>query len=108
MVSSDQPYSQRILEISIRHRFLPQNERKCMGRGFQENPHFCWKKLWSETVVECDIEESETEPCGAYSHLRLHLTKIRGLEVDSNDIDELVEEHNQKLTTEELMELQSV
>ncbi|GBM91802.1 hypothetical protein AVEN_194200-1 [Araneus ventricosus] len=30
------------------------------------------------------------------------------LEVDSNDIDELVEEHNQELTTEELMELHCV
>ncbi|GBN50912.1 hypothetical protein AVEN_49257-1 [Araneus ventricosus] len=26
-----------------------------------------WKKFWSESIVECDIEESETVPCGAYS-----------------------------------------
>ncbi|GBN23836.1 hypothetical protein AVEN_171119-1 [Araneus ventricosus] len=32
MVSRDQPYSQRILEISLPHCFLPQNDRKCMGR----------------------------------------------------------------------------
>ncbi|GBL78100.1 hypothetical protein AVEN_143394-1 [Araneus ventricosus] len=36
------------------------------------------------------------------------LAKIRGLEVDSNDIGELVEEHSQELTTEELMELHCV
>ncbi|GBM20232.1 hypothetical protein AVEN_216652-1 [Araneus ventricosus] len=36
------------------------------------------------------------------------LAKIRGLEVDKNDIDELVEEHNQDLTTEELMKLHCV
>ncbi|GBM14252.1 hypothetical protein AVEN_167333-1 [Araneus ventricosus] len=36
------------------------------------------------------------------------LVNIRGLEVDSNDIDELVEEHSQELTTEELMELHCV
>ncbi|GBL77413.1 hypothetical protein AVEN_41818-1 [Araneus ventricosus] len=34
--------------------------------------------------------------------------KIMGLEVDGNDIDELVKEHNQQLTTEELMELHCV
>ncbi|GBM31582.1 hypothetical protein AVEN_11751-1 [Araneus ventricosus] len=33
---------------------------------------------------------------------------IRGLEVDSKDIDELVEELNQELTTEELTELHCV
>ncbi|GBN38037.1 Elongation of very long chain fatty acids protein 4 [Araneus ventricosus] len=32
----------------------------------------------------------------------VYLAKIRGLEVDSNDIDELVEEHNLELTTERL------
>ncbi|GBM50183.1 hypothetical protein AVEN_71801-1 [Araneus ventricosus] len=36
------------------------------------------------------------------------LAKIRGLEVDSNDIDELVEKQSQELTTEELMELHCV
>ncbi|GBN60692.1 hypothetical protein AVEN_227264-1 [Araneus ventricosus] len=36
------------------------------------------------------------------------LAKIRGLGVDSNDIDELVEDHNQELTTEDLMELHCV
>ncbi|GBM05904.1 hypothetical protein AVEN_135271-1 [Araneus ventricosus] len=34
--------------------------------------------------------------------------KIRTLEVDSNDINELAEEHNQELTTEELTELHCV
>ncbi|GBO12002.1 PHD finger-like domain-containing protein 5A [Araneus ventricosus] len=33
---------------------------------------------------------------------------IKGLEVDTNDIDEPVEENNQELTTEELMELHCV
>ncbi|GBL81027.1 hypothetical protein AVEN_274093-1 [Araneus ventricosus] len=26
-----------------------------------------WKKLWPESFVECDIEESEIMLCGAYS-----------------------------------------
>ncbi|GBO11261.1 hypothetical protein AVEN_238075-1 [Araneus ventricosus] len=36
------------------------------------------------------------------------VNEIRGLEVDSNVVDELVEEHNQELTSEELMELHCV
>ncbi|GBM28002.1 hypothetical protein AVEN_217902-1 [Araneus ventricosus] len=47
--------------------------------------------LWSLTVNEI-----------------VSLAKVRRLEVDSDDIDELVEEHNQELTTEKLMELHFV
>ncbi|GBM32881.1 hypothetical protein AVEN_21748-1 [Araneus ventricosus] len=36
------------------------------------------------------------------------LYKIMGMEVDNNDIYELVEEHSQEVTTEELMELHCV
>ncbi|GBN57379.1 hypothetical protein AVEN_161945-1, partial [Araneus ventricosus] len=36
------------------------------------------------------------------------MAEVMGLEVDKNDIHELVEEHNQELTTEELVELQCV
>ncbi|GBL88829.1 hypothetical protein AVEN_158945-1 [Araneus ventricosus] len=108
MVSSDgylsrnQPYSQRILEISLPHRSLSQNDRKYMGRGYLTS---AWKKFWQESVVECDIEESETVSTlwSLYS-TRLCLAKIRGVEVNSNDIDELVAEYS----TEELMELHCV
>ncbi|GBM36937.1 hypothetical protein AVEN_132194-1 [Araneus ventricosus] len=62
-----------------------------------------WKKRLPENVVECNIGESETLPCGAYSQRDCAFAKIRRLEVDSNDIDDLVEEHSQELTTEELM-----
>ncbi|GBO28821.1 hypothetical protein AVEN_98698-1 [Araneus ventricosus] len=34
------PYSQRILEILLPYRFMPRNDKKCMGRGYQENPYF--------------------------------------------------------------------
>ncbi|GBL99044.1 hypothetical protein AVEN_227548-1 [Araneus ventricosus] len=40
--------------------------------------------------------------------LYILITKIMGLEVDSNHIDELVERHRQELTTEELVELHFV
>ncbi|GBN52775.1 hypothetical protein AVEN_124349-1 [Araneus ventricosus] len=36
------------------------------------------------------------------------INKIRKLDVDSNDIDELVEEHNQELTTVELKKFHCV
>ncbi|GBM48842.1 hypothetical protein AVEN_21624-1 [Araneus ventricosus] len=50
MMSKSQPYSQRILEISLPRRFLPQNDRKCIGRGYQENPHF---RLEAALAGEC-------------------------------------------------------
>ncbi|PNF20376.1 hypothetical protein B7P43_G10240 [Cryptotermes secundus] len=31
----------RVLEISLPHRCLPQDDRKGVGRGYQEDPHFC-------------------------------------------------------------------
>jgi hypothetical protein len=36
------------------------------------------------------------------------LAEMMGLEVDNNDVEKLVEEHNQELTTEELTELHRV
>ncbi|GBL90581.1 hypothetical protein AVEN_179487-1 [Araneus ventricosus] len=48
--SREQPYSQRILEISLPHSFLPQNDRKCMGRDNEENLHLAWKHS-PESVV---------------------------------------------------------
>ncbi|GBM41583.1 hypothetical protein AVEN_169181-1 [Araneus ventricosus] len=67
-----------------------------------------WKKLWSENFVECDFEGFVTFSVESVVNEIVSLAKIRGLEVDSNDIDEIVEEHNQELTTEELTELHCV
>ncbi|PNF30675.1 hypothetical protein B7P43_G06169 [Cryptotermes secundus] len=67
-----------------------------------------WKKLWPESVVECDFEGFEIVPVEPVVNEIVSLAKIMGLEVDNNDIDELVEEHSQGLTTEELMELHCV
>ncbi|GBN02695.1 hypothetical protein AVEN_237421-1 [Araneus ventricosus] len=72
MVSRDHPYSWRILEISLPHRFLPQNNQKCIVTKRTLT------SAWSENVVKCDIEESET----------VTLWKV---EVD---INKHVEEHN--------------
>ncbi|GBN05474.1 hypothetical protein AVEN_240465-1 [Araneus ventricosus] len=66
IVSKEHPHSQRIYEISLPHRFQPQNDRN--DRGVTKRTlTSAWKNLCSESVVEYDIEESETVPCGAYN-----------------------------------------
>ncbi|PNF21866.1 hypothetical protein B7P43_G05279 [Cryptotermes secundus] len=67
-----------------------------------------WKKLWPDSVVECDFEGFEIVPVEPVVNEIVSLAKIMGLEVNNNDIDELVEEHSQELSTEELMELHCV
>ncbi|PNF27366.1 hypothetical protein B7P43_G01189 [Cryptotermes secundus] len=67
-----------------------------------------WKKLWLESIVECDFEGFEIVPVEPVVNEIVSLAKIMGLEVDNSDIDELVEEHIQELTTEELMEFHCV
>lgn len=67
-----------------------------------------WKKLWPECVVECNIEEFETVRVDPVVNEIVSLATIMGVEVDNNDIDELVEEQNRELTTDELMELHRV
>ncbi|XP_022909635.2 tigger transposable element-derived protein 1-like [Onthophagus taurus] len=64
-----------------------------------------WKKLWPESVVECHSEKVDTLDVEPLVNEIVSLANTIGLEVNSNDIDELVEEHNQDLTTEELTEL---
>ncbi|PNF35334.1 hypothetical protein B7P43_G02588 [Cryptotermes secundus] len=67
-----------------------------------------WKKLWPESIVECDFEGFAVVPVEPVVNKIVSLAKIMGLEVDNNDIDDLLEEHSQELTTEELMELHCV
>ena len=76
-----------------------------------------WKKLWSESVPDRDLDGFE-----AYSGSARHsqeivddsaiiydIVTIRqsiGLEVDADDIEELLEDHRIELTTEEFEYLQ--
>ncbi|XP_064106842.1 tigger transposable element-derived protein 1-like [Macrobrachium nipponense] len=66
-----------------------------------------WKKLWPEYVAERDFEgfeiEEEEEPV---EEEIVSTGKTIVLEVDERDIEELVEEHSEELTTDELKELQ--
>ncbi|GBL81685.1 hypothetical protein AVEN_93468-1 [Araneus ventricosus] len=65
-----------------------------------------WKKLWSLSNVT--LRSPRHYPVELMVNAIVSLAKIRGLEVDSIHIDQLVEEHSQQLTTEEVMELHRV
>ena len=68
-----------------------------------------WKKLWPDCITERDFEGFDPEP-GPEVVLDeiVSLGKSMGLEVDEGDIIELVQEHAEELTTEELKELQAM
>ncbi|GBM56580.1 hypothetical protein AVEN_129963-1, partial [Araneus ventricosus] len=83
------------------HRCLPQDDRKFVGRGYRENPHFCLKKLYPESAAECNFEGLEAVPADPVVNEIVSFAKIMGLELDKNNIDKLVKEHSQELTTEE-------
>ncbi|GBM22811.1 Tigger transposable element-derived protein 1 [Araneus ventricosus] len=64
-----------------------------------------WKKLWPESVAERTFEGFEPEV--PVEEEIVSLGESMGLVMDERDVNELVEEHSQELTTEELQELQS-
>ncbi|GBM25870.1 Tigger transposable element-derived protein 1 [Araneus ventricosus] len=64
-----------------------------------------WKKLWPESVAERTFEGFKPEV--PVKEEIVSLGKSMGLVMDERDMNELVEEHSQELTTEELQELQS-
>ncbi|GBM46115.1 hypothetical protein AVEN_169099-1 [Araneus ventricosus] len=55
----------------------------------------------TKRIAECEFEEFETVSVESAVNEIVSLAKIMGLELDNHDIDELVEEHSQELTTEE-------
>ncbi|KAM4048885.1 tigger transposable element-derived protein 1-like [Anomaloglossus baeobatrachus] len=69
----------------------------------KSNLTVAWSKLWSNSVLGNDVEGfAAFEPIVDEI---LSLGKTMGLEVSEADIEELVEEHDQELTTNELMDL---
>ncbi|XP_059558184.1 tigger transposable element-derived protein 1-like isoform X1 [Myotis daubentonii] len=64
-----------------------------------------WKKLWPESVADRACEGCEDKPVSVVEDI-VSLGKCMGLEVDDDDVEELVEDHNTELTTEELQDLQ--
>ena len=76
----------------------------------QRTLNSAWKKLWPASVAERNFEgfEPQPEPEDAVLEEILSLGKSMGLEVDEADVNDLVEEHQQELTTDELQELQTM
>ena len=64
-----------------------------------------WRKLWSDCVLGSDLEGLVHEQQPPVVDETVSLGKTRGLEVNKDDIQELVEEHGQEPTTDELMGL---
>uniref|UniRef100_UPI0035902AD7 tigger transposable element-derived protein 1-like n=1 Tax=Myxine glutinosa TaxID=7769 RepID=UPI0035902AD7 len=60
-----------------------------------------WKKLWPDCVAGRDFEGFEEPIVPAI----VALGQSMGLEVSEEDVEELVEDHNKELTTEELQHL---
>lgn len=73
------------------------------GRVTKKTLISVWKKLRSDSVVERDFEWFKKVHVEPEIDEIVILAKIIEFEVDSNDIDEQVEEHRQALTTEQLM-----
>lgn len=67
-----------------------------------------WKKLWPDAVAPRDFEGFPPEAASEPVEEIVSMGKSMGLEVDEADIDELVEEHHEELTTAELKELQEM
>ncbi|GBM30730.1 hypothetical protein AVEN_222863-1 [Araneus ventricosus] len=105
MVCKDLSYSHRILEISTPHRFLLQNAWKGVTKRTLTST---WKKIWLVSVVEYDFGGFQIVSVEPIVNEIVSLTKVRGLEFDSNDTHELVEEHSQELNTKVVMELPCV
>ncbi|XP_069961022.1 tigger transposable element-derived protein 1-like [Cherax quadricarinatus] len=67
-----------------------------------------WRKLWPDCVDKRDFEGFGTDPDEPMSVVKsiVALGSSMGLDVSLEDVEELVEDHNEELTTEELQELQ--
>ncbi|XP_069179830.1 tigger transposable element-derived protein 1-like [Procambarus clarkii] len=65
-----------------------------------------WRKLWPECVRQLDFEGFEPVNDAPIVEEIVTLGQQMGLELDGDDVEEFVEEHNEELTTEELQALQ--
>ncbi|GLV33258.1 hypothetical protein CBL_08426 [Carabus blaptoides fortunei] len=62
------------------------------------------RNLWPVCVILKDLEDTTTE--AVVVNEIVSLAKSMGLDVDSDDVEELFEDHRNELTTEQLQELQ--
>ena len=64
-----------------------------------------WRKLWSECVAGRDFEGFDNEDSAVINDI-VSLDKNMGLEVNNEDVEELLEDHKDELSMEELEQLQ--
>ena len=77
--------------------------------GTRRTLNAAWRKLWPDAVAPQDFEGFEVELEGKVDpevDEIVSLGKCMGLEVNDEDIDELIQEHHEELSTEELRELE--
>ena len=69
-----------------------------------------WRKVWPDAVLERDFEgfEPVEPPVEPVVEEIVSIGRSMGLEVDEEDVTDLVNEHAEELTTEELKELQTI
>jgi len=63
-----------------------------------------WPKIIKERVFECIVEEPEPATESVVDDIVTGAESI-GLHIDTGDVEELVEEHSEELSTEELQQL---
>nr|XP_033807654.1 tigger transposable element-derived protein 1-like [Geotrypetes seraphini] len=67
-----------------------------------------WRKLWSDCVLDYDLEGFAQEQEPPIVNEIVSLGTTLGLDMNEDDIQELMEERGQELTTDELMDLNLV
>ncbi|VFV43162.1 Hypothetical predicted protein [Lynx pardinus] len=73
--------------------------------GSPREPSVLLRENWPECVLGHDVEGLAHDQELPVVTKSVSLGKARGLEVNKDDIQELVEEHGQELTTDELTDL---
>ncbi|KAF2348062.1 hypothetical protein FHG87_021181 [Trinorchestia longiramus] len=76
---------------------------KASEKVFSRTLTSAWKNLWQDCVAARDIEAFDTESVAVDDIVSLG--KSMGLDVDSDDVEDLVEDQRNEMTTEELQEL---
>ncbi|XP_029054233.2 tigger transposable element-derived protein 1-like [Osmia bicornis bicornis] len=91
-------------EFSKEH-FNIVNSLPLIDKAWQEVSHktinSAWRNLWPQAVTETDVE-----PVPSIIEDIVSLARSMKLDVCDDNVEELVEEHNKELTTEELEELE--
>ena len=79
----------------------------CWSQVSYRSVNSAWWKLWLGCVPERDFEGFETDAPAADVEEIICLGKSMGLEVDSEDVEELVQDHSTQLTSQELVYIQN-